>query len=200
LGDGFSVALVAQNTTAMWNANQLHGFGVSSSAPTNGQVLTYNGTNWAPATPTILNAGDGIDLSNDTIIVDVTDLIGTGLSEDASNNLIVSYGSAAGTAVEGNQTATITAGNGLSGGISADALGDGFTAMLSVDYGTTTNTAVEGSQTATITAGTGLTGGITADTLGDGFSATLNADNTTALWNAKQSSGPQSKRLITLNL
>lgn len=34
-----------------------------------------------------VGAGDGIDVAVDSVSVDVTDLIGTGLSEDASNNL-----------------------------------------------------------------------------------------------------------------
>ncbi len=57
---------------------------------------------------------------------------GTGITVDGSG-VHVQYGTAAGTAVQGNQTATITAGDGLAGGITADALGDGFTASLSVN-------------------------------------------------------------------
>ncbi|NMR36075.1 hypothetical protein HIO71_17995 [Chryseobacterium aquaticum] len=43
-------ATVAVNSTApLWNANQIQGTNVTGT-PTNGQVLTYNGTNWTPAT------------------------------------------------------------------------------------------------------------------------------------------------------
>ena len=66
----------------------------------------------------------------------VTLNVGTGLNT-SGGNLNVSYGAVASTAVEGNETATITAGSGLAGGISGDALGDGFSATLNV--GTTSN-------------------------------------------------------------
>lgn len=39
----------ALNTSAIWNANSLQGVSVSSAAPATGQVLTYNGSSWAPA-------------------------------------------------------------------------------------------------------------------------------------------------------
>lgn len=45
-----SGSIKANNTTAIWNANQLQGKAIVTTAPTTGQVLTYNGTNWAPAT------------------------------------------------------------------------------------------------------------------------------------------------------
>jgi hypothetical protein len=144
-----------------------------------GQFLTSTGTGLAWTTLVT-------SLANHTA--------GTGLSGSPYNGLTaqtwsVAYGTAAGTAVQGNQTATITAGSGLAGGISADALGDGFTSALNigagtgitvnaddiaVTYGTTAGTSVQGNQTATIAAGSGLTGGIAADALGDGFTSTLN--------------------------
>ena len=66
---------------------------------------------------------------------------GTGLSGTAYNggapvsNWAVVYGTAAGSAVQGNQAATISAGSGLTGGVSGDALGDGFSATLNVAGG-----------------------------------------------------------------
>lgn len=45
-----SGAIKANNTSSIWNANQLQSIAVANTAPTSGQVLTYNGTNWAPAT------------------------------------------------------------------------------------------------------------------------------------------------------
>jgi hypothetical protein len=65
--------------------------------------------------------------------------------------------------------ATLTAGNGLSGGT----YNGGAAATFAVVYGTAANTAVQGNQAATITAGNGLTGGVSADALGDGFTAAL---------------------------
>ncbi len=39
----------AQNTAKMWNANQIAGGPISTTPPTAGQVLKWNGTEWAPA-------------------------------------------------------------------------------------------------------------------------------------------------------
>jgi hypothetical protein len=49
------------NTTSQWNANQLQGRNIVSTAPTSGQVLTYNTTNtrWEPATPSGGGGGGG---------------------------------------------------------------------------------------------------------------------------------------------
>lgn len=71
-GTGISISgtsIAAQTTSALWNANQLQGRGVTSTAPTSGQVLKYNGTNWAPATDngTTYTAGTGISISGTTI-------------------------------------------------------------------------------------------------------------------------------------
>lgn len=44
-----SGTIKANNTSAAWNANQLQSVAIATTAPTSGQVLTYNGTNWAPA-------------------------------------------------------------------------------------------------------------------------------------------------------
>ena len=52
-GTGINITgttIAAQNTTALWNANQLQGFGVATTAPATGQALVYNGTSWAPGT------------------------------------------------------------------------------------------------------------------------------------------------------
>lgn len=43
-----STTATINNTAAYWNANQLQGKAVSSTAPVSGQVLSWNGTNWAP--------------------------------------------------------------------------------------------------------------------------------------------------------
>lgn len=46
----------AQTTTALWNANQLRGIGISTTAPTSNQILRYDGTNWSPFTPNYLTS------------------------------------------------------------------------------------------------------------------------------------------------
>jgi hypothetical protein len=65
---------------------------------------------------------------------------GTGLNGGSYNGgtaatFSVAYGTSSGTAVQGNQTATVGAGAGLTGGVSGDALGDGFSATLNIGGG-----------------------------------------------------------------
>ncbi len=59
----------AQNTTALWNANQLQGTTVAVTAPTTGQVLKYDGSNWKPDIDngTVYTAGTGISIAANTI-------------------------------------------------------------------------------------------------------------------------------------
>ncbi len=45
-----NTALTVNNTAPLWNANQLQGRNILVTAPTNGQVLRFNGTDWAPTT------------------------------------------------------------------------------------------------------------------------------------------------------
>lgn len=61
-----------------------------------------------------------------------TGLSGSNYDGSAPTTFAVVYGTSSGSAVQGNQTATVTAGNGLTGGVAGDALGDGFTAPLSL--------------------------------------------------------------------
>lgn len=51
------------NTNAYWNANQLQGKNISTTAPTNGQVLAWNDTTsqWVPTSST-LTSSNGIDI------------------------------------------------------------------------------------------------------------------------------------------
>ncbi|MEK6606832.1 MAG: hypothetical protein AABZ30_04145, partial [Myxococcota bacterium] len=100
-----------------------------------------------------------------------TGLTGANYDGSAATTWDVAYGATAGTATQGNQTATVTAGGGLAGGVAADALGDGVSAALAVGagtgiqvnaddiavlYGAIAGTATQGNQTATVTAGGGL--------------------------------------------
>jgi len=51
-GAGLSVervTLSAQNAAAMWNAKQIAGRNIANTAPTTGQVLKWNGTDWVPS-------------------------------------------------------------------------------------------------------------------------------------------------------
>jgi hypothetical protein len=65
IGSNPTFTVSATNSTAIWNANQLQGKGVSSTAPTSGQLLQYNGTNWIPWTPNYLTGNQTITLSGD---------------------------------------------------------------------------------------------------------------------------------------
>jgi len=47
---GTNATLTVNNTAPLWNANQLQGINVLSTAPTTGQVLGYDGTNWKAVT------------------------------------------------------------------------------------------------------------------------------------------------------
>ncbi|OYX97040.1 MAG: hypothetical protein B7X86_12690, partial [Sphingobacteriales bacterium 17-39-43] len=49
-------ALAANVNSAIWNANRLQGNAVSATAPVTGQVLSWNGTAWVPATATAQTA------------------------------------------------------------------------------------------------------------------------------------------------
>lgn len=54
-GSGLSVTsnqISVAYATALWNADKLQGVAISVTAPTTGQVLAYNGTNWIPSTAT----------------------------------------------------------------------------------------------------------------------------------------------------
>ncbi len=61
-----SGTLVARTGEALWNANQLRGRTVSSTAPTSNQVLKWNGSAWSPANDatggdiTAVYAGNGL--------------------------------------------------------------------------------------------------------------------------------------------
>ena len=47
---GGDASITVNNTANIWNANQLQGNNVATTAPTNNQVLKWNGTSWAPGT------------------------------------------------------------------------------------------------------------------------------------------------------
>ena len=56
----------ANNTSALWNANKLNGTSISTLAPSNNEVLKWNGTEWTPNAEIAYSAGSGITLSSGT--------------------------------------------------------------------------------------------------------------------------------------
>ncbi len=64
-GTSGAVTLNAQTTTALWNANQLQGRSVATTAPSSGQVLKWNGSSWAPGTDNNSGGGGGGSLWTD---------------------------------------------------------------------------------------------------------------------------------------
>lgn len=49
---GANATLTVNNTAPLWNANELQGRDISNNAPSNGQALVWNGTNWTPTNVT----------------------------------------------------------------------------------------------------------------------------------------------------
>jgi uncharacterized protein (DUF2237 family) len=59
----------ANNTQAIWNANKLQDYDISTSIPQSGQVLKWDGSEWAPGTDTgnVYTAGTGLYMSANVI-------------------------------------------------------------------------------------------------------------------------------------
>jgi endosialidase-like protein len=69
-GSSGAVTLNAQTASALWNANKLQGKDISNTSPSNGQVLSWDGSKWTPINPTTgitYTAGSGISLSGNVI-------------------------------------------------------------------------------------------------------------------------------------
>lgn len=64
----------ATNTQALWNANQLQSRNISAAAPSNGQVLKYDGANWSPAADNgqAYSEGTGINITGNIISAENT--------------------------------------------------------------------------------------------------------------------------------
>ncbi len=68
-----SGAIDANSATAMWNANELRGNNVSTTAPSSGEVLKWNGSSWEPGSDnnTSYTAGTGISFNSGAIDANV---------------------------------------------------------------------------------------------------------------------------------
>lgn len=75
------------NTTAQWNANQIQGRAISTTAPTSGQALVWNGTTWVPGNVsgavTSVNGQTGAVTLNTGAIAEGTNLYYTDARVDA---------------------------------------------------------------------------------------------------------------------
>ncbi len=102
------------NTGAYWNANQLQGRAVSTTAPASSQVLAWNGTSWAPAaaapattTHTLTNAANTI-----TSIVNgvsaTAPAVNTVANTSSTNTLTTTINGVAGTGVNIINSNTLT--------------------------------------------------------------------------------------------
>lgn len=115
--NGLNTTLTVNNTAPLWNANQLNGTTVNGT-PTNGQVLTYNGTTWAPAT----TAAGGVTSVTGTSPIAVTGTASAPVVGLNRNNIVSGTSSASATsaltldagatnAVVGGANATLTVNN-----------------------------------------------------------------------------------------
>jgi hypothetical protein len=160
----------APNATTV---GKLQGVAVSTTAPTSGQTLTYNGTSWAPGTPSSYTAGTGISISSGAISVN-------NLAGDVSGAPnATTVGKIQGTSVS---TTAPSSGQVLKyNGTAYAPAADNDAQSLSIS-GTTLSLTNGGSVTlpsTTYTAGTGISISGT----------TISANNTSNLWNANQLQG-----------
>lgn len=121
---------------------------------TNESVLAAgNGLDLSGSTFSLdLKSSGGLKIDSTELTVEPADFAGTGLEDDGSDNLRISaaaagtglsggggsalsvdYGSTSGKAVQGNTSFALTAGYGLSGGISSTAIGGGISLNLDVE-------------------------------------------------------------------
>ena len=148
----------AQTSTALWNASQIQGFGVSTNAPSTGQVLIWSGSAWVPnnlstggsfsgTTNFVAKFTSGASIGNSLIADDGTSIaIGTSSLSAAnkfqvvtsSNTAISASSSSGGTAVSGVITGS---GGGIAGYFDAGANGKSLIVPNGrIGIGTTTPT------------------------------------------------------------
>ena len=78
LVDG-NATLAVNNTAPLWNANKLQNYDISTNAPSNNQVLKWNGTAWTPANEA--SANSWLILGNDNTTA-TTNFLGTTNDQD----------------------------------------------------------------------------------------------------------------------
>lgn len=187
--------LYAANTTALWNANQLQGRAISATAPTNGQVLTWNNTNndWEPANSSSGGGSTGWLLTGNSGTTAGTNFVGTTDNQDLvfkTNNtesgrlsvyqLSTSYGISASAIYQATSigNAAVASGNGgISLGYQSNSGFEG-TALGATSQATQNNTTAAGfqalatNQNATALGSTANASGQNATAVGYGATAT----------------------------
>jgi len=104
------------------SVSAIQGNPVSNAAPANGQILKWNGTQWAPSNETTYSAGNGIDITGNTISVNFA---GTGTATTAARSDHNHDGTYEPVLTKGNLTSS-TNGVSISGGTNA-VIGSGVT-------------------------------------------------------------------------
>lgn len=113
---GSNISLTVNNTAPLWNANQLQGTAIANTTPTSSQVLTFNGTSWAPATPTPQTLDWHIGGNTDIVATNVSSSVGSSAStslkylgtQNANDLVFVANGTIRG--VIDNTNGTLTGG------------------------------------------------------------------------------------------
>ncbi len=210
-GTGINIAgsvVSAQNTTALWNADQLQGNTVSATIPTSGQVLSWSGSAWTPTTPatgTTYTSGTGINIAgtvvnaqNTTALWNADELQGNTVSATApTSGQVLSWSGSAWTPATPAAGTTYTSGTGIN--IAGSVVNAQNTAALwnadELQGNNVSNTAPTAGQglvwsgsawtPTTLAAGTSYTSGTGINIAG----SVVNAQNTTALWNANELQG-----------
>ncbi len=154
------------NTMAYWNANQLQGKDIATTAPANGQVLTYNTatTKWEPAaiptvTTTVSNtntAPNSLSTTVNGITGAIVPIINAVSNTSAANTLKTTVNGIAGATVNIINTNTLTQ-NGTNqlvstvNGVAATALTANITGDVTGNMGAAVVSKINGSPLGTIT-------------------------------------------------
>lgn len=212
----------ANSNNAIWNANKLQGNNVSNTSPSNGEVLKWNGSMWAPAVDnnSSYSAGSGIGISSGVIsassssaIWNANQLQGRALSTGAPGNGEVLKWNGSNWAPASDVGATYSAGTGLSlSGTTFSAANT--TALWNANQWQGRNISNATPSSGQVMKWNGSMWAPAADngasySAGTGISIssnTINASNTSALWNASQiqgrnvsSSAPSSGQVLKWN-
>ncbi|MHB8261550.1 MAG: beta strand repeat-containing protein [Bacteroidia bacterium] len=89
--------ITANNSTALWNANQLEGVSVSTVTPTTNQILQYSGTQWVASTPpaAVIGASNGLSVTTGSVELGGTLTQNTTITQ-MINNMIFNSGGGTG--------------------------------------------------------------------------------------------------------